>query len=404
MLRSSAILALAICCAFGPPHLNAEENPVRVARTVSAIEQALGDPAVDRVFVPAGVYRLGSKSLRMRTGSNLECASPATTVLIYEGTGAAIIFDSISYATLARCQIRMLGKGRAQAIIFQNTTGDNKWNLVRNIFVQGAQLEQGAPLQIGLLFEASTKYALYWNVVDFFVAMNVDVGISMRNAGTFSANGANDNTFMTITAHHCRIGMEISRYATENKVFGLSGSASGYAGENTLLVVGDETHAPADFNMIFGLVSDQGTHGRAWNIYKGVQNTYIQGTDQSGIGSADAGSNSVIERIGGGSSTFAIPELRTNKALASSPVKHVRAAVGCSTRALAAAACTSREMRWNRPFPNAEYTLSCTLSDVSGQPHIIGTHQTSYGFTVTIANDQPVASTGTVNCIAIGDP
>jgi hypothetical protein len=402
MLSSSAILA--ICFALASHPLNSEDIPVRVARTVSAIEQALGDPAVDRVFVPAGVYHLPSKGLRMKTGSNLECANPETTVLIYEGAGAAIIFDSISHATLANCQIRILGKSSAQAVIFQNTTGDNKWNLVRNVLVQGAQLEQPVPLQIGLFFEASTKYALYWNVVDVLVAMNLDVGIKMGNAGSFSANGANDNTFVAISSHHCRIGMEISRYATENKVFGLSGSASGYNRENTLLVVGDEKHTPADFNMIFGLVSDQGTHGRAWHVYEGVQNTYIQGTDQSGIGPTDAGSNSVIERIGGGSSTFAIPELRTNKALASSKVQHMRAAVACSTQAVAGAACTSQELRWIRAFPTAEYSLSCTLSEVSGQPHIVGTHQTRHGFTVTIASDRAVASTGTVHCIAIADP
>lgn len=403
MLRMAVVVLLAVYpCVLRPA--SPTESYVHVARTIDDIEKSLEDTSISRVFVPAGVYRLGSKSLRMRTGSNLECANPETTVLIYEGSGAAVVFDSISHATLANCQIRLLSKGASRAIIFQNTTGDNKWNLIRHISVQGAPTEQPVARQVGLLFEASTKFAMYWNVVDFLSAMNLDVGVRMANAASFSANGANDNTFIAISAHHCRVGMEISRYATENRVFGLSGSASGYSRENTLLVVGDVDHAPANFNMIFGLVSDQGTRGQAWNIYKGVQNTYIQGTDQSGIGPVDAGNNTVIERIGGGASTFAVPGLLTGKSSPPSSLRHIRAAMGCSTEAVAGAACTSPTIKWPEPFPNSDYTLSCTLSQFTGQPHIVGTKQTRSGFTVTIATDRPESSTGAIHCIAIGDP
>jgi hypothetical protein len=381
----------------------AEENYVHVVHNADEIVKALGDSRIDRVFVPAGVYRLGSRNIRMRTGSTLECSNPETTVLIYEGTDAAIIFDSVSHATLANCQIRLLGKGPARAIAFQNSTGDNKWNLIRHVSVQGAPLAEPVPHQIGLSFEASTKHALYWNVVEFLAAMNLDIGVKLSNLHSFSANGANDNTFIAVSAHHCRIGMEISRYSTENRVFGLSGSASGYSRENTLLIVGDEEHAPADFNMIFGLVSDQGTRGQAWNIQKGVQDTYIQGTDQSGIAPIDLGSNTVIERIGDGPSAFAVPQLKSKMPQPPSSVQHLRTAVGCSTRPVSGAACTSREFRWSVPFANADYTLSCTLSDVSGQPHIVGTHQTRFGFTVTIANDRAAASTAFVQCLAVGD-
>ncbi|HEX3103643.1 MAG TPA: hypothetical protein VHQ22_04300 [Terriglobales bacterium] len=389
----------------------AEDSYLRVARTVDEIEKGLADAKVDRVFVPAGVYRLGAKTLRMRTGSTLECANPETTVLIYEGGDAGIVFDSVAHATLANCQIRVLSKGPARAIAFLNTTGDNKWNLVRHVSVQGAPLDHPVPRQVGLAFEASTKYALYWNVVEFLTAMNLDIGIKLSNAGIFSVNGANDNTFVALSSHHCRIGMEISRYSTENRVFGLSGSASGYPGENTLLVVGDKDHAAADFNMVFGLVSDQGTHGQAWNIYKGVQDTYIQGTDQSGITPIDAGSNSVITRNGDGPSAMTIPELHTRSAvpephdrqMPAASMQHMHAALGCTTEAAVAAACTSPEFLWGSPFPSADYTMTCTLTGVSGQPHIVGTHQARSGFTVTIANDRAEASTANVACVAIAD-
>src|SRR5689334_14245848 len=115
-----------------------EGHYATVAHTAEEIEKALSNSSVDRVFVPAGVYRLGSKSLRMRTGSTLECANPETTVLLYEGQGAAIIFDSVVHATLANCQVRVLTKAPARAIAFQNTTGDNKWNWLRHVSVQGA--------------------------------------------------------------------------------------------------------------------------------------------------------------------------------------------------------------------------------------------------------------------------
>jgi hypothetical protein len=394
MLRTSLILLLTLgYSAFSLRCCPVDNAYRRVVRTVDDIEKALGDRTVDRIFVPSGVYRLGSKSLRMRTGSTLECANPETTILTYEGSGSAIIFDSVSGATLTNCQIRVLSKGPAQAIIFQNTTGDNKWNLIRHVAAQGAQTELPVPGQVGLLFEASTSKALYWNVVEFLVTMNLDVGVKLTNAGEFALNGANDNTFMAITSHHCRIGMEISKHATENRVFGLSGSASGYSRENTLLIVGDQTRTPADFNMIFGLVSDQGTHGQAWRIYPGVQDTYIHGTDQSGIGSVDIGSNSVIERIGAGASSYKVPNLQ-----------HMRRPVGCTTRRSTGDSCTSPEFHWPAPFPNPNYTLTCTLSQVSGQPHIVGTHQTRFGFTVTIGNDRAEKSTGDVHCIAIADP
>src|SRR5579871_5062094 len=92
--------------------------------------QAMLDSADGHVYLKKGTYRLGKTSLRMRTGSLLQCSSPANTVLIYEGTEAAIIFDSISQAVIEDCQIQLHGKEPAQGIRFQNTTGDNKWNVI----------------------------------------------------------------------------------------------------------------------------------------------------------------------------------------------------------------------------------------------------------------------------------
>ena len=339
----------------------------------------------------------------MRSGSTLECASPFTTALIYEGSESAIVFDSVSHATLRNCQVVLTGKGPARAIMFRNTTADNKWNEIHHVFVQGVQQPRPISGQVGLLFESTTTRAMYWNLIEMLTAMNLDTGVKLSDAPGFLSNGANDNAFVAITVHHCRIGMEISRAATENKIFGLSGSASGFIGENTLLIIGDEQHSPANFNMIFGLVSDQGAQGQAWHVYKGVQNNYIQGTDQSGIGSLDEGTNTVIERIGGGTSSFSVPQLRVQKSLSNLSIKHMRIPLGCSTKPDVADTCTSRELRWPTPFTDSKYTLTCTLSDVTGQPHIVSTHQSAFGITVTIGNDLPKISTGTVQCVAVDD-
>jgi hypothetical protein len=150
--------------------------------------------------------------------------------------------------------------------------------------------------------------------------------------------------------------------------------------------------------MIYGLVSDQGAGGRAWIVNKGVSNTLISGTEQSGRPSIDLGTNSIIERLGAGTSFLKLPQLTG----ASYP-KHLRANVRCFTPARSGGTCTGPLLAWSTPFADAKYTASCTLIATAGQPRIFGLQQIPKGINVTIVTDRAVASTGTVSCIAIHD-
>jgi hypothetical protein len=83
--------------------------------------------------------------------------------------------------------------------------------------------------------------------------------------------------------------------------------------------------------------------------------------------------------------------------------KHKRVAVGCTTAAAVGAACTSAALAWGTAFADANYTIACTLTGPTGQPHISSVAQIAASFTVTIAADTAVAATGTVDCIAVHD-
>lgn len=369
-----------------------------MAGTAASIQVALDAAQGGTVNLPPGKYLLGTTSLRMKTGVGLQCADPVHTLLFYEGNAAAVLFDSVISASLSNCQIRLDGTTAAQAIRITNQTADTMWNTINNVMVVNSSSHEPVPGQIGLQLIGIAKHALYWNTVQNLHIVNTETGVQVTDGPGFSETGPNDNTFIGLTVHHCKTGMEISNHATENRVFGLSGSASGLTDENTLLVVGDTTGAPANFNMIFGLVSDQGAAGRAWIINKGVADTLIIGTDQSGKPSVDLGTNSVIERLGAGTSTLKLPQL-TGEAFP----KHLRAKLGCTTPSVAGGTCTSLPLNWSTPFADTNYTVSCTLIPIAGQPRILGLHQNAKSITVTIITDKAAASTGSVSCIAVHD-
>jgi hypothetical protein len=372
------------------------QGPLDAAGTAASIQAAIDALQGGTVNLPPGKYALGTTGLRMKTGVGLQCADPIHTLLFYEGNAAAVLFDSVISASLTNCQIRLDGTTAAQAIRITNQTSDTMWNTINNVLVVNSSSAAPVPGQIGLQLIAVAKHALYWNAVENLHIVNTETGVQVTNVPGFAETGPNDNTFTGVTVHHCKTGMEISNHATENRVFGLSGSASGLTDENTLLLVGDTTGAPANFNMIFGLVSDQGPAGRAWIINKGVTDTLVIGTDQSGKTSVDLGTNSLIERVGAGTSTLKVPQL-TSSALP----KHLQSKLGCTTAAVIAATCTSPPLKWSNAFADANYTVSCTLYPTSGQPHIASIQQASGSITVTIATDKAVGSTGSVSCIAV---
>ncbi len=374
------------------------QGPLDAAGTAASIQSAIDAANGGAVNLPPGKYLLGTTSLRMKTGVGLQCADPVHTLLFYEGNAAAVIFDSVISASLTNCQIRLDGTSAAQAIRITNQTSDTMWNTINNVMVVNSSSREPVPGQIGLQLIGVARHALYWNTVQNLHIVNTETGVQVTDAPGFSETGPNDNTFIGVTVHHCKTGMEISNHATENRVFGLSGSASGLTDENTLLVVGDASGAPANFNMIFGLVSDQGAVGRAWIINKGITDTLIIGTDQSGKTSVDLGTNSLIERLGAGTSTIKLPQL-TGGALP----KHLRAKLGCFTPSVAGGTCTSVPLNWSAPFSDTNYTVSCTLIPTAGQPRILGVQQSAKSITVTIITDKAAASTGSVNCIAVHD-
>jgi hypothetical protein len=84
-------------------------------------------------------------------------------------------------------------------------------------------------------------------------------------------------------------------------------------------------------------------------------------------------------------------------------LKHIRAAVGCTTAAAIGATCTGSAITFTTAFANASYTLACSLSSPTGQPHIVATARSAASFTVQIAADTAVAATATAECIAIHD-
>ncbi len=89
--------------------------------------------------------------------------------------------------------------------------------------------------------------------------------------------------------------------------------------------------------------------------------------------------------------------------------KHIRVAspLGgtCPTAPVVAAACTSRSINWATAFADNNYTLSCSLDTVTGQPHIVNITKlpNGVGFTVTIAADTAVAANAGIECTAQHD-
>jgi hypothetical protein len=75
----------------------------------------------------------------------------------------------------------------------------------------------------------------------------------------------------------------------------------------------------------------------------------------------------------------------------------------CPTAAAIGASCTSANINWVTPFADNFYILTCTLNNVTAQPHIVQTTQLAAGagFTITIAADTAVAANAGAHCIAV---
>ena len=88
-------------------------------------------------------------------------------------------------------------------------------------------------------------------------------------------------------------------------------------------------------------------------------------------------------------------------------LKHKRfVALGgsCPTAPKVGAACTSGSLSWNTPFADANYTVTCTLSAATGQPHIVSYgSKRAGGFVLTISAETAERANSGADCIAIHD-
>ena len=75
----------------------------------------------------------------------------------------------------------------------------------------------------------------------------------------------------------------------------------------------------------------------------------------------------------------------------------------CPTSSSAGSACTSAVLKWTTPFPDNNYTASCTLTSTTGQPHISGLNKQPSGITLTIASDTSAPADAGADCVAIHD-
>jgi hypothetical protein len=75
----------------------------------------------------------------------------------------------------------------------------------------------------------------------------------------------------------------------------------------------------------------------------------------------------------------------------------------CITAAAAGSVCTTR-ITWSSAFSDTNYTVECSLEALSGTPYVLNTsRKESHSVLVTVGNFSPVASRGTINCIAVHD-
>ncbi len=306
ILQAGSVPAARLTNTTGSGAAVLQNSPQLVNITVSAIN---GSPQVDgstfttvsgalaalsgaggMVQVRPGTYSFSS-ALSLASGQVIRCADPANTTLSWTGTGDAIIFDSVQEAAIENCTIKLGASATAVGVHFKNTTADNKWNRMSNVQFLSASNVTG---QKGLVLDATTSSAMYWNQFYQISAVNVDQPIILTGACPGTNNGANDNVFVGLSLSSFSLGMQFLNCATENKVYSLSGSASGFVGSNTLLIVGDGTTG-VNNNQIFGITSDQGSSGQAYQVKAAALRTHINGvTDTSGVASTVATSTQTM--------------------------------------------------------------------------------------------------------------
>lgn len=238
-------------------------------------------------------YNLGTTGLTIPTGVRLVSAARQGAILKYSGTGAAIKLDSTIAAGLKNLNIQVnSSSATARGIAFANTTGNCQWNWLENVIV--LQTNSGTPIagQVGIDFVyTGSGNSLYWNELHHIHLGTWDKSIRMLGSVGL-ANGPNGNTFVDVMSYQANYGVSLEAYATENNFYGFFASASGYGG-TAAVKIGDGTN-PTNFNMFFGITSDQGVGPVTYQIAaNAVGNVLLCNSQSSGAGT-DAGTNSWI--------------------------------------------------------------------------------------------------------------
>src|SRR5262249_38260352 len=125
---------------------------------------------------------------------------------------------------------------KARGICLRNTTGDSKFNVVEGSIV--LQTAQSTPVagQVGLLLEATTTHALYWNDIRHNQLGTWDRAIRLVGVEAPARNGPNQNALLSNLAFASELGLDISTATSDNTVVGFFCSASGYGGTSCVQV------------------------------------------------------------------------------------------------------------------------------------------------------------------------
>lgn len=367
-----------------------------------SIQNAL-NTGYSRVFVPEGIYDLGTSGANIPTGKRLEGSNRLGTIVRYSGTGCAFTMDSTNGSSLRDMTIQVnSSSATARCVCMLNTTATSEYNVVENVTcVQTKTPNSPVTGQVGFLMSASTTNGLYWNRWTNLEAGGWDK--SYRLVG-YAANAPNQNYLSDLFSYASNYGLDISSFVQDTTVYGMRCSASGFAG-TTCLLVGDGTNQSVN-NAVLGLVSDQGVGPNAYNIQANAKGTFVLSDNESTGGDVDNGTNSTTLQLFASTSNLRVPQLTVNKSVnpQGTALKHVRGAVGCTTAASVGASCTSSAQTWpGNSWADTSYTVACSLESPTGQPHVVAVSKATGSFTITIAADTAVGASANYNCVGMHD-
>lgn len=188
---------------------------------------------------------------------------------------------------------------------------------------------------------------------------------------------------------------KMSDYVSLRDVGGIcDGSTSDNAAINSVLAYAQANGAPIIFDgnatsgSCVNTVANIGTTARGTVLWPGYTSAGVITNTSAGLFV----------------STAVLPVAQGGTGSATALIKTQRFGVTCTTGATIGALCTSAALTWTAAFADANYTLTCTLGTVTGQPHIVNYgSKLAASFTLSIAADTAVAASAAADCIAVHD-